>query len=119
MRHSNTLLFVLAAVVLLGVAVLCLGACSHSNNLLLGEVRTKLGSHDVVVTDCYRSQVPPPSQTGERLTWQPCRDADIVIDHEQLAVNGRDYGKLGAGDSVLVDHGVVSVGRKSAAVVNR
>lgn len=86
-------------------------ACSHSNNLLLGEVRGKLASHNVVVTDCYRTSVPQPTITPARQTWEPCRDASIVIDGEQLAVNGKDYGKLNLGDSVLVDHGVVSVQR--------
>lgn len=86
-------------------------ACSHSNNLLLGEVSGKLASHKVVVTDCYRTSVPQPTITSTRQTWEPCRDASIVIDGEQLAVNGKGYGKLNIGDSVLVDHGVVSVQR--------
>jgi hypothetical protein len=86
-------------------------ACSHSNNLLLGEVRGKLASHEVVVTDCYRTSVPHPTIVPTRQSWEPCRDASIVIDGEQLAVNGKDCGKLSIGDSVLVDHGVVSVQR--------
>ena len=95
---------------LLAFLVLTL-ACSHSNNLLLGEVRGKLASHKVIVTDCYRTSVPQPTITAARQTWEPCRDASIVIEGEQLAVNGKGYGKLNLGDSVLVDHGVVSVQR--------
>lgn len=84
-------------------------ACSRSNNLLLGEVRGKLGSHAVTVTDCYRTHTPEPVVTANKQSWEPCRDASIVIDSEQLTVNGRSYGTLGSGDSILVDHGVVSV----------
>ena len=97
-------------------AVYCLlgsSACSHSNNLLLGRVQTKLGSHEVVVTDCYRAGVPLPTLAQSRQSWEPCRDAVIMIDNEQLTVNAKDYGHLNADDSVLVDHGVVSVGRKA------
>jgi hypothetical protein len=42
----------------------------------------------------------------------PCRDADVWIRGEELTVNGRGYGRLNAGDGVLVDHGVVSIQRK-------
>jgi len=103
-----------------GACLAGLTACSRSNNLLLGEIRAKLGSHDVLVTDCYRTSAPEPVSTTHRRTWEPCRDARIVIeevkdDAERLSVNGTDYGALNAGDSVLVDHGAVSIQRKSLA----
>jgi hypothetical protein len=44
----------------------------------------------------------------------PCRDADVWIRGEELTVNGKSYGQLNPGDSVLVDHGVVSIDRKQA-----
>jgi hypothetical protein len=93
---------------LLVALVLSATACSRSNNLLLGRVEAKLGTHEVVVTDCYRINVPAPMLTAARQSWEPCRDAVIIIEGEKLAVNGRDYGRLNASDSVLVDHGVVS-----------
>jgi hypothetical protein len=37
---------------LLFTAVLLAPACSRSNNVLLGRVEAKVGSHAVVVTDC-------------------------------------------------------------------
>ena len=98
-------LFLLAALI-----CVFLGGCSNSNNLLLGEVRATVGTHAVMVTDCYRTSVDPPRQTGAAsYEYVPCRDARVVIRDEQLTVNGRSYGKLQARDSVLVDHGVVSV----------
>jgi len=84
--------------------------CSSSNNLLLGEVRATVGTHAVMVTDCYRTSVDAPRQTGAAsYEFVPCRDARVTIQNEQLTVNGRAYGKLQPRDSVLVDHGVVSV----------
>ncbi len=90
-------------------------ACSRSNNLLLGRVEADLGSHLVVVTDCYRFRVPAPrieegaagGLPGYR--FKPCRDADVLIRGADLFVNARLYGPLRIHDSVLVDHGVVSI----------
>ncbi|HWC16157.1 MAG TPA: hypothetical protein VG498_04055 [Terriglobales bacterium] len=93
------------------LATLALVSCSRGNNLLLGRVEAKLGAHKVAVTDCYRIHAPQPILSADRYTYEPCRDAIVIIDHDRLTVNGTDYGFLGANDSVLVDHGVVSVGR--------
>ncbi len=87
------------------LSLLLLSACNSSNNLLMGTVQADLGKHHVTVTDCYRTTVTPPA--NGRFT--PCRDADIVIADESLTVNGRSYGRLNPDDSVLVDHGVVSI----------
>ena len=87
-----------------------LGACSQSNNVLLGRVENTVGAHKIVVTDCYRTSVPEPEQLpGATWHYAPCRDADIWIRGNQLEVNGRSYGAIAPADSVLVDHGVVSV----------
>jgi hypothetical protein len=106
----------------LTVCVACLlcaalsAACGGSNNVLLGRVEAKVGSHTVVVTDCYRTSAPAPQRVegsagGARETYRytPCRDADILISDEQLTVNGVRYGRLQPGDSVTVDHGKVLV----------
>jgi len=84
--------------------------CSRHNNLLLGRVESNVGGHDVVVTDCYRTSVPSPQQVDQAVyRFTPCRDADVLIQREELIVNGQSFGKLKPSDSVLVDHGVVSV----------
>jgi hypothetical protein len=88
-------------------------SCSRSNNLLMGRVESKVGTHTVVVTDCYRTSVPEVEKLPDATwRWTPCRDAEVRIRGEQLEVNGRVYGKIGPADSVLVDHGVVSVEKK-------
>ncbi|HEY1753939.1 MAG TPA: hypothetical protein VGG72_00980 [Bryobacteraceae bacterium] len=94
-------------------------ACSRSNNLLLGTVRADAGSHHIEVTDCYRLSVDPPrkiegppGESGFRYT--PCRDADVLIRGEEAIVNGRSYGHINPADSILVDHGAVSIGRAGA-----
>jgi hypothetical protein len=104
----------LFVIIVLSVAVF-LSACSKSNNLLLGRVEAKLGTHMVVVTDCYRTSVPPTqaltnSADGSTVyRFKPCADADIVIHNEQLTVNGKRFESLVPGDTVIVDHGQVLV----------
>jgi hypothetical protein len=94
------------------LAVAALGGC-RSNNLLLGRVEATLGGHTVVVTDCYRTSVPPPKQSieaeGTVYRFKPCRDAEVTIRRDGLTVNGRKYGPLNPGDSVTVDHGRVLI----------
>ena len=96
------------------LAICCMAAamttaCTESNNLLFGQVEASVGTHSVVVTDCYRTSVPPPRKSGDDYRFTPCRDADVAIHDEILSVNGQSYGHLNPADSVLVDHGVVSV----------
>jgi hypothetical protein len=94
----------------LALAAMLSAACSRSNNLLLGRVEAVVGTHTIVVTDCYRTSVPPPQRLDDGTDrFMPCRDADVRIRREELIVNARSYGRLGAGDGVLVDHGVVSI----------
>ena len=96
------------------VAIVMATACNHSNNLLLGQVQATVGTHTVVVTDCYQTSVPSPRKFGDDYRFTPCRDADVMIHDETLSVNGQSYGHLNPSDSVLVDHGVVSVNRQQA-----
>lgn len=95
------------------IAVLSAGmlvaGCSRSNNLLLGRVEATVAGHPVVVTDCYRTSVPPPQAQADGARFTPCRDADVLIRAEQLTVNGRLYGPLVPGARVVVDHGRVSI----------
>ena len=99
-------------------AMAVLSGCGRSNNLLLGRVESEVGSHTVVVTDCYRTSVPPPrklADAGGRAVYRfmPCRDAEVLIRGDELVVNGQSYGRLNPADAVLVDHGVVSIERRS------
>ncbi len=104
MSAKHTVLLAFSCAVLLTSA-----ACSADNNLLFGQVEATVGTHPVVVTDCYRTSVPPPYNSGNTWHFTPCRDADVWIANEALSVNGRAYGTLAPGDTILVDHGVVSV----------
>lgn len=110
------------------LACLCVAllatACSRSNNVLLGRVESKVGSHTVVVTDCYRTSVPAPekveaSSAGGHETYRytPCRDADILIRDEELVVNGTSYGRLKQNDTVTVDHGKVLINEREGQPV--
>jgi hypothetical protein len=98
---------------------LVLTGCSRSNNLLLGRVEAKVAGHTVVVTDCYRTSVPPPEQIKDVARFRPCRDAAVEIKAEELVVNGRSYGHLKPDDTVLVDHGIVSIPTQNGYSVQR
>jgi len=75
-------------------------------------VEATVGSHRVVVTDCYRTSVPPPEKVDDTVyRFTPCRDADVLIRGDELVVNGQSYGHIKPDDSILVDHSVVSVNK--------
>jgi hypothetical protein len=90
-------------------------ACSRSNNLLFGRITAVVGSHKVIVTDCYRWEAPKPRKIEDTAEgkpsyrFTPCLDADIIIRGEELSVNGKSYGRLNPGDAVTVDHGKVLI----------
>jgi hypothetical protein len=97
-----------------------ISACSKSNNLFLGRIERTLGSHIVVVTDCYRASVPLPEESRDPVDgstiyhFMPCGDAEITIHRERLVVNGIAYEKLEPGDTVVVDHGQVLIDTHAA-----
>jgi hypothetical protein len=104
---------------------LSISACSKSNNLLFGRVEAKVGTHTIIVTDCYRTSVPSvqsfkdPADSSISYRFTPCADAAVVIRGERLSVNGISYETLAPGDTVVVDHGQVlvntHVARRAAA----
>jgi hypothetical protein len=113
MKTTATILFTLLA--------LSFGGCSKSNNILLGRVEEKVGSHIVIVTDCFKTSVPPPQLLKSAsdkpfYRFTPCLDADVVFDGGQLIVNGRSYGAIKQTDTVLVDHGKVLVNNVLAPI---
>jgi len=106
----------------ISIAAACLlagllsSACGRSNILLLGRVEAQVGTHRVVVTDCYRLSVAPPGRTSDGgYQFTPCADADVRIEPSGLVVNARSYGAIGPADDILVDHGRVSVHPKGTA----
>ena len=102
-------------VMTIALVALSISACSKSNNLLLGRVEAKVGTHTIVVTDCYRTSVPPVQSFKDSADgsvfyhFTPCADADVAIRDERLSVNGISYETLASGDTVIVDHGQVLV----------
>jgi hypothetical protein len=96
--------------------MILLCACSPSNSLLMGRVEAKVGTHTVVVTDCYRTSVAPPEKLEDAsgqpaYRYAPCRDAIVLIRGGELSVNGQSYGRVNPDDAILVDHGAVSIDR--------
>ncbi|MDQ3920055.1 MAG: hypothetical protein M3348_16440 [Acidobacteriota bacterium] len=105
-----------------GLVMAC-SACGRSNNLLLGRVEATVGGHTVVVTDCYRTSVPPPEKVGgpgeQSYRFMPCRDADVLVRNDELIVNGSSYGLLRRADAVTVDHGKVLINEVAVPAVAR
>lgn len=105
--------------------VLFFAGCSSSNNVLLGRVAANVGGHQVEVTDCYRTTVPPPQQLQDLADGQhvyqfkPCRDADVLIRGDELLVNGKSYGRLKQTDVITVDHGRVLVNEREPTVPSK
>jgi len=101
-----------------------ISSCSKSNNLLLGRVEQTVGKHTIIVTDCYKTTVPPPqllrSESDKPFyRFTPCLDADVVIDGDQLSVNGISYGAINQSDTVIVDHGRVLINTRVASAVTQ
>ena len=82
---------------------------------MLGRVEAQVGKHTVVVTDCYRTDVPTPERLENTADgrsvyrFTPCQDADIRILGSELIVNGKSYGNLEEGDIIVVEHGRVLI----------
>jgi hypothetical protein len=113
----NILLIVLCVAILFG-------AGNKSNNILLGRIEEKVASHIVIVTDCYKTSVPPAQLLKSAsdkpfYRFTPCLDANVVIDGDQLMVNGKLSGAIKQTDTVIVDHGKVLVNSTEAPVVDR
>jgi hypothetical protein len=120
-RQLREALMKTSITIFLTLLALSVGACSKSNNILLGRVEEKVGSHIVIVTDCFKTSVPPPQLLKSAsdkpfYRFTPCLDADVVIDGDQLIVNGRSYGAIKQTDTVLVDHGKVLVNNLLAPI---
>ncbi len=98
-----------------GLCALLLNMLYGGNSQMVGVVHTNVGGYTVVVTDCYRMQDPAvehsPSDDDDVEVWRfaPCRNAVILIEGDQLSVNGVSYGAVAPGDEILVDHGAVYV----------
>ena len=105
--------------VLLSLIAMAAG-CSRSNNLLEGRVEARVGDHVVVVTDCYRTSVPPPERLEKTPAGQsiyrfaPCRDAVVELRGAEVVVNGTSYGEVKPGDAITVDHGRVLINDRAA-----
>ena len=104
-------------------AVLLLQGCGGFR--LLNKDNTVLGAHRVTITPCgwklenkFGGQVKDEA-TGKTYYKHSCGETVVTIRDEELAVNGKSYGKLAnAADSVKVDGGRVFVNGKEVQAVS-
>lgn len=101
--------------VMIGVCGLLFSLFAPSPNAWPGRIDAQVGGHRVVVTECYREQTPiveqlEPTAEGEAaFRFAPCADAVIMLEGDQLTVNGIDYGSVRPGDTIVVHRGRVIV----------
>lgn len=107
-------------------ALLCLMLVSQGCGAfrVFNKDKTVLGSHSVAITPCgwkledkFAGSVKD-GQTGKVYYKYSCGETIVTIKDEELAVNGKSYGKLAnAADSVKVDGQRVLVNGKEVLVV--
>jgi hypothetical protein len=92
-----------------------LHSCRQGHTGLAGRVETRVGEYHVVILNCNIMSVPVaerlevPDQEGPVYRLQSCFGASILIRGNTLEINGRPYGMLQAGDTVMVDSSRVYV----------
>jgi methylthioribose-1-phosphate isomerase len=99
----------ISTVGIIAMSCAALSACDVQNNQLIGRVEADIDRHQVVVTHCYTKQLAKVLSTDDGDSWTPCKNAAVVIKDGMLFVNGESYGKLGDGDSVLVEDGKAKI----------
>ena len=110
-----------AAVFSLTLFALVSQACTGGpRGVLLSERATTLGSHKMVIQpikhwggDSFAG--PQQDADGKQMWVFTVDETKIVVKDERLSVNGKDYGKLNAGDSVAVRYGKVLVNEKEVS----
>lgn len=109
---------VLLLPVMLGMCGLLSLLFGGPHSALLGRTAAEMGGHTVVLNDCHRAQMPghmpaieaESSEEGiESYRFAPCPGAEVLIEGEQLSVNGTFYGALNPESVVLVNQGEVVV----------
>ena len=74
---------------------------------------TDMGSHHVTVKPGGGLASSSSAVSGDVATYKySCGDTSVIINNEELVVNNVSYGKLAAGEAVLIDQGKVSVAGK-------
>ncbi|MBA3323671.1 MAG: ankyrin repeat domain-containing protein [Pyrinomonadaceae bacterium] len=86
----------------------------HGSVLASNQGGSRLGSHSVKVSPGCWTQESSSSDSGRHEF--KCGQTQVVINQENLSVNGQTYGALKAGDMVEVNDGKVLINAKEAPV---
>jgi hypothetical protein len=89
---------------------LCAG-CHHSTMTLVNHGQDVINGHRVTITPCLNSTNTTlrDKSPEDSLHTMKCGETEVIINNEELVVNGKTYGKLKAGAAVAVDHGKVLI----------
>jgi hypothetical protein len=107
----------------LSLTVIFLQGCNASmQNAIEGRQWAYINGHEIIVKDCYRTSRQQPetikdAPDGSVHRFMPCKDADILLDHEALTVNGKFYGKLKPSDKVMIDHHKVLINEQAVTEI--
>jgi len=89
---------------------LCAG-CHHSTMTIVNHGQDVINGHRVTITPCLHSTntTLKDKSPEDSLHSMKCGETEVVINNEELVVNGKSYGKLKTGAAVAVDHGRVLI----------
>lgn len=98
--------------VLLSLCFIALSAgCHHAASTLVNHGQDVINGHRVTITPCLQStnETLRDKSPEDSLHTMKCGETEVIINNEELIVNGKTYGTLKAGAAVAVDHGKVLV----------
>jgi hypothetical protein len=94
--------------------------CSDMHNLVWNKADAFIDGHHVVISPCRNSYTKTINDTPtERNHMFGCANDTIKVEikNEELKVNGKYYGVLGRGDTVIVKSDKVFINQKEAVEV--
>jgi hypothetical protein len=108
-RKSSSIKSV-AVLLSLCIIALCAG-CHHSTMTIVNHGQDVINGHRVTITPCLHSANTTlrDKSPEDSLHSMKCGETEVVINNEELVVNGKSYGKLKTGAAVAVDNGRVLI----------
>jgi hypothetical protein len=93
--------------------------CSSVNEMVWNKAETMIDGHRVVIRPCRDSytRTQMDTKTDRSHIFACGKRVKIEIKNEELAVNGKSYGRLGPGDSVEVKYDKVFINQKEAGTI--
>jgi hypothetical protein len=108
-----------SAAALLALSLVSMGASCHGHMSLANHGQDVINGHSVTIKPCLHStnETLKDESPENSLHTMKCGETELLINNEELVVNGKSYGKLKEGAPVIVDHGKVLIDSTEATEV--